>query len=156
MLATAKEPNCAQSFIWPDLILFYNLIIYSQCALLWHIHGERERERERERESAFVYNIFLCTWSSVRTCVWCRSMRVNVFVKLWLVLTFCFICRTFYFIFCSFLLLCNFNIIYKCVCAVGGGVGHACRCMSEWVSVCVCVCARARFLLLLNSYSALS
>ena len=62
-------------------ILFYNLvIIYSQCVLLWHIHGEKEREREDE--FAFVYNICLCTWLSVHTCVWCRSMRVNVFVKL--------------------------------------------------------------------------
>ena len=59
------------------LTLFYNLvIIYSQCALLWHIHGERGRGRERE--FAFVYNICMCTWSSVRTCVLCRSMRVNV------------------------------------------------------------------------------
>ena len=65
------------------LTLFYNLvIIYSQCALLWHIHGERERGGEREREFAFVYNICMCTRSSVRTCVLCRSMRVNVFVKL--------------------------------------------------------------------------
>ena len=39
-----------------------------------------------------------------------------------------------------YLLLCNFNIIYKCVYVEGGGVGHACRCMSE--CVCVCVCAR--------------
>ena len=31
----------------------------------------------------------------------------------------------------SFLLSCNFNIIYKCVCAERGGVGYACRCMSE-------------------------
>ena len=59
------------------MVLFDNLvIIYSQCALLWHIHGEREDE------FAFVYNICMCTWSSVRTCVWCRSMRVNLFVKL--------------------------------------------------------------------------
>ena len=43
---------------------------------------QTERERERERELAFVYNICMCTWSSVRTCVLCWSMRVNVFVKL--------------------------------------------------------------------------
>ena len=33
--------------------------------------------------------------------------------------------------FYSFLLSCNFNIIYKCVYAERGAVGHACRCMSE-------------------------
>ena len=42
---------------------------------LAHSWGERERdrdrdkEREREREFAFVYNIYMCTWSSVRTYV---------------------------------------------------------------------------------------
>ena len=52
-------------------------------------------------------------------------------------------CRTLFFfisLFFSILLSCNFNIIYKCLCAERGVVGHACRCMSEWVSVCVCVC----------------
>ena len=61
------------------LILYYNLVImYSQCTLLWHIHGEKEREGEREREDefAFVSNICLCTWSSVRTCVWCIGVCV--------------------------------------------------------------------------------
>ena len=38
---------------------------------------------------------------------------------------------------------CDTLIIYKCVCAEGGVVGHACRCTSE----CVCVCVRARALL---------
>ena len=38
----------------------------------------------------------------------------------------------------------KWNVIYKCVCV--------CVCVCE----CVCVSARARFLLLLNSYSALS
>ena len=68
-------------------------------------------------------------------------------------------CRTFFFFF-SFLLSCNFNIIYKCVCAEQGAVGHACRCMSECacghacVCACMCVCARTCFMRLLNSYSA--
>ena len=65
-----------------DLTLFYFII------LLLFIPSARcsdtfmERKREREDEFAFVYNICLCTWSSVHTCVCCRSMHVNVFVKL--------------------------------------------------------------------------
>ena len=51
--------------------------------------GGGEGEREKEREFAFVY-ICMCTLSSVRTCVWCRSMRVKVFIKLLLVLTYLF------------------------------------------------------------------
>ena len=89
-----------------------------------------------------MYNICMCTWSSVRTCV-------NLFVKL-IICNLLVLYVGLFICYYSFLLSCNFNIIYNCVCAERGGVGHACRCMS------VCVCARARFLLLLNSYSALS
>ena len=72
--SVAHNPCIGKSLGESDisLILFYNLvIIYSQCALLWHIRGERETETEteRQREFAFVYNICICTWSSVRTCV---------------------------------------------------------------------------------------
>ena len=73
-----------------DLILFYNLVRVpsARCSGTFMERkflgtaGERERGRKREAEFAFVYNICMCTWSSVRTCVWCRSMRVNVFIKL--------------------------------------------------------------------------
>ena len=75
---TDKEPNCAQSFIWPYFIILLLFIPSARCSGTF---------MEREREFAFVYNICMCTWSSVRTCVLCRNMRVNVFVKLWLVLT---------------------------------------------------------------------
>ena len=116
---------------------------------LAHSWRERETDRQTDRQREFA---FVCTWSSVRTCVWCRSKRVNLFVKLISCNLLVLYVGLFIFYY-SFLLSCNFNIIYKCVCAERGGVGYACRCMSEWVCVCVCVRARA-FLALLNSYSA--
>ena len=42
---------------------------------------KKEGRREREREFAFVYNIYACAHGRACTHV-CRSMRVNVFVKL--------------------------------------------------------------------------
>ena len=77
--------------------------------MLWHIHGEREREDE----FAFVYNIYACAHGRACTHV-CRSMRVNVFVKLVL-----YVGLLFFLCVC----VCVFNIIYKCVCAVGEGWG---------------------------------
>ena len=84
--------------------------------------------RESVREFAFVYSIYIYACAHGRACahVLCRSMHVNVFVKLWLDLLVLYV-ELFIYSY-SFLLSCNFNIIYKCVCAE--------RC--EWVCVRVC------------------
>ena len=55
VLATVKEPNCVQFFIF-----IYNRVIYSQCAVLWRIHVVTEREgiymhvRAAERAHTYV------------------------------------------------------------------------------------------------------